>query len=257
MDNVFVAASGTTAFGNYAIDAAGAWTYTLDDTNDTVEVLNLGDTLPDSFVVASEDGSTQTISITINAASDGPTPFADLLFGSAGNDTLDGGIGFDILYGQGGDDFIFGGAGYFSDTLYGGNGNDTLEDGNGLNLLAGEAGDNLLTGNSSLDTLEGGFGMDTLIAGDSADIVDGVANCDTFVFGLESGDDTIANFQNWHDKMDISALGVTCFADLVTAGAITASGSSTVIDLNFVGGDGTILLEDSDIARIDVTNFLF
>ena len=44
-------------FGTYAVTAAGVWTYTLDDTNPTVQALNGVATLQDTFNVVTLDGT--------------------------------------------------------------------------------------------------------------------------------------------------------------------------------------------------------
>ena len=45
----FVAQSGVAkTYGRFSIDAAGAWSYTLDDGNATVQALNTGGTLHDA-----------------------------------------------------------------------------------------------------------------------------------------------------------------------------------------------------------------
>jgi VCBS repeat-containing protein len=59
-------------YGTFTVDAAGAWTYTLDDGNAAVDALNTGDTLTDSFDVLADDGTVQTVSITIGGADDAP-----------------------------------------------------------------------------------------------------------------------------------------------------------------------------------------
>ena len=41
--------------------AAGVWTYTLDNTNATVQALNVGQTLTDSFTVSTVDGTSQLV----------------------------------------------------------------------------------------------------------------------------------------------------------------------------------------------------
>ena len=69
--NAFQAASGSSTYGTWSIDAAGNWSYTLDDTNPVVDALNDGDPLSDSFQVASEDGTLHTISISITGTNDG------------------------------------------------------------------------------------------------------------------------------------------------------------------------------------------
>jgi VCBS repeat-containing protein len=71
-DNVFQASSGNgdNGYGSFAVDAAGNWTYTLNNGNQAVDALNVGDSLSDSFTVLSEDGTTQLVSITINGTND-------------------------------------------------------------------------------------------------------------------------------------------------------------------------------------------
>src|SRR5947208_2838509 len=50
--------------------AGGVWTYTLDNSNAAVQALNVGGTLTDHITVASEDGTTQVVTITINGTND-------------------------------------------------------------------------------------------------------------------------------------------------------------------------------------------
>jgi VCBS repeat-containing protein len=54
-----------TAYGTFSIDAAGTWTYTLDDNNANVQALNAGGKLHDLITVATADGTTKVIDITI------------------------------------------------------------------------------------------------------------------------------------------------------------------------------------------------
>ncbi len=80
-DDVFQAVANgatTNGYGTYAVDAAGVWTYTLDNGNATVDALNALDMLTDSFTVLSEDGTAQTVDITINGADDGPVAADDV-----------------------------------------------------------------------------------------------------------------------------------------------------------------------------------
>jgi VCBS repeat-containing protein len=57
-------------FGSFTIDSSGQWTYILDNSNLTVEQLDQGQTLSDSFTIHSEDGTPQVINITIHGATD-------------------------------------------------------------------------------------------------------------------------------------------------------------------------------------------
>jgi VCBS repeat-containing protein len=73
---VTTATSSDNHYGSYTIDTSGHWTYTLDNTNPTVDALSNGQTLTDSFTVHTADGTSQAIGITINGQTDdlgGPT----------------------------------------------------------------------------------------------------------------------------------------------------------------------------------------
>ncbi len=61
------AASG---YGTYTLTASGVWSYTLDNSNAAVQALNVGGTLTDTFTVATVDGTSQVVTITINGAND-------------------------------------------------------------------------------------------------------------------------------------------------------------------------------------------
>ena len=57
-------------YGSFAMTADGHWTYTLDNANCAVQALNVGQTLTDSFVVNTVDGTAQTVAITIEGSND-------------------------------------------------------------------------------------------------------------------------------------------------------------------------------------------
>ena len=63
-------AATTNGYGSYTLTAAGVWTYTLDNSNATVQALNVGQTLTDTFTVTTVDGTAQLVTITINGAND-------------------------------------------------------------------------------------------------------------------------------------------------------------------------------------------
>ena len=48
--------SGAKRYGRFSIDATGAWSYTLDDSNSDVQALNLGDTLHELVTVQKHTG---------------------------------------------------------------------------------------------------------------------------------------------------------------------------------------------------------
>jgi VCBS repeat-containing protein len=58
------------SLGTFAMAADGTWTYTLDDTNPTVEALNVGDTATDTITVQTVDGTTETVTITVEGQND-------------------------------------------------------------------------------------------------------------------------------------------------------------------------------------------
>ena len=50
----------SSTYGTFTIDAAGLWTYTLDDNNTAVQALNAGETLTDTFTALTIDGTEQS-----------------------------------------------------------------------------------------------------------------------------------------------------------------------------------------------------
>ncbi len=67
---VTTAISSTQGYGVYTIDASGLWAYTLDNTNVSVNALNTGITLADTFTILGKSGATQVVTVTINGADD-------------------------------------------------------------------------------------------------------------------------------------------------------------------------------------------
>ena len=84
----FTAETVTSSVGSLKIDAAGAWTYTADNSKDAIQSLKAGEALIDTLTVTSADGATTTsITITINGADDVPA-----LTGATGEVTEDGNL---------------------------------------------------------------------------------------------------------------------------------------------------------------------
>ena len=162
---------------------------------------------------------------------------ANSLSGGRGDDTIYGGPGGDesnrdTMDGGPGDDRLFGGRG--DDELYGGEGSDTLKGGTGADTLWGGSGDDMLDGGAGADVLDGGIGFDT------------------FIFAPGHGEDTVTDFRNGRDLIDIKAFGLPGFDDL----AVSPDPGGVIIDLTDHGG-GTILLEGFDSANLDAADFLF
>jgi Tol biopolymer transport system component len=98
----------------------------------------------------------------------------NVINGTPGNDNLTGTSGNDIINGSEGDDVLTGLRG--NDVLNGGDGNDILSGGKGF------------------DTLNGGLGNDNLVGG---------AGNDVFVLGAGLGVDTISDFGNDQDTIQL------------------------------------------------------
>jgi VCBS repeat-containing protein len=60
-----------TAYGAFSLDANGNWSYELDNDNTDVQALGEGSSITDDITVTTFDGSTRTLSITINGTNDG------------------------------------------------------------------------------------------------------------------------------------------------------------------------------------------
>ena len=73
-DDLFQAVTAATpsnnGYGTYEVTAEGVWTYTLDNTNATVNELDASETLEDTLTVTAGDGTTQTVTITITGGDD-------------------------------------------------------------------------------------------------------------------------------------------------------------------------------------------
>ena len=58
------------SFGTFTLNAAGAWTYTLNNAAPAVQALGAGQTLTETFAVAAVDGTTSSVTVTINGSND-------------------------------------------------------------------------------------------------------------------------------------------------------------------------------------------
>ncbi|WP_275574631.1 VCBS domain-containing protein, partial [Shewanella sp. POL2] len=71
-ESAFTAQANTAGnYGSFTLAADGHWTYTLDNNNSAVQALGQNATLTDSLTVQSVDGTTHTITVTINGHDDG------------------------------------------------------------------------------------------------------------------------------------------------------------------------------------------
>ncbi|MEM6383927.1 MAG: calcium-binding protein [Pseudomonadota bacterium] len=175
----------------------------------------------------------------------------DRLFGGDGNDGLYGGAGDDVSRGQEGNDFISSGSG--NDTLEGGSGNDSLFGGFGEDTLRGEEGNDFLQAGASNDQLSGGAGDDTLQGREDDDVLDGGTGTDTliggtgsdtFVFAPAYGADTVTDFEDDLDQLDLTA-----FKFATVNGALSFA-ADVAGDVVFTFGPNTFTIENTTQAQL-------
>ncbi|WP_426419257.1 VCBS domain-containing protein [Bradyrhizobium genosp. A] len=269
-------------YGTFAMTAAGLWTYPLDNNNNVVQALDVGDTPTDTFTITTGDGATQVVTIAIHGASDaapndfdnlatGPVvtsgpPFAPAAHGSetiaGGDDTgqiISAGVGKDIVNGTG-----------KADILYGGCGNDTIKGNGGDDTIYGGSGNDTINGNNGNDTIIGGFGADHLTGGNGSDrfVYLSVADSSAGQF------DTITDFTSGTDKIDLTALGALGFVLLALSPASTSvpahtiawlydsTANETIVYVNptdqtlRIGNSGLLEIHLQGIATIDASDFI-
>ena len=142
------------------------------------------------------------------------------------------------------------------------NGDDSLSGSDRDDRLEGRGGDDFLDGRGGNDDLRGGDGDDTLRGGGSVvrgdrddDKLHGGAGKDTFVIGYGDGFNTIEDFTNGEDRIDLSGLGFSSYAE-VSAVTSTREGLGTLINLSRYGGGDIVLWQFFDINGLDASDFL-
>ena len=212
--------------------------------------------------------------------------YDDILSGDNGANRLEGRKGNDELRGNGGNDVLEGGAG--ADRLDGGAGMDmasyslsgtgvTVNLSNGfteggdaegdsfVNIegLEGSFYDDVLEGDDGANRLSGSYGNDLLTGGAGADVFVFADITDESIFGIDDVTDTILDFTDGEDLIDLSGSGLAGFDDLVVTddknGVRVTLSSDVWNPVLLVGSsDGdTILLVDFDIANLDASDFIF
>ncbi len=183
---------------------------------------------------------------------------SDVLIGGLGNDTLRGGDDEDNLTGEDGNDILFGGN--HDDLLAGGDGDDQLDGEAGADLLSGgvgidivrggteddtiggDSGNDQLFGDAGADSLAGGEGNDTLSGGDGNDLLEGEtgndslngdAGADVFLFGANSGADTI---------IDTAGDNIVRF-DGVTKEQVWITRSGNDLRIGVIGGTSIVTVQ--------------
>ena len=270
-------------YGTFTMTADGMWTYKLDNANCVVQALDTGDTLTDTFTVTTIDGTTQVMTITIHGASDAdPNDFDYLAMGAAvicdppyrvrdprGDSIAGGGHHGQIIYGGAGNDTINGTG--RSDLIYAGSGNDTVKGNDGDDKIYGGSGSDTINGNNGCDIILGGYGADNLRGGNGNDrfVYLSVADSNSAQF------DTISDFASGSDRIDLTALGALAFADLALTSTSTpvpkhtivwfydSTANQTIVYVNptdqilSIGSSALLEIHLQDFATIEPSDFVF
>lgn len=178
----------------------------------------------------------------------------DIVRAGEGDDIVDGGDGGDQLYGEGGNDQLFGGAG--DDLLDGGDGVDALSGGIGNDDLAGGAGADTLDGGDGADHLWGGTDNDLLRGGADGDVLDGGTGQDQMyggsgddVYLVDDAGDTVTEVAGEGQDTIRSTVSYTLSANverLELAGVASVVGTGNALDNELVGNGGANRLEGLD-----------
>ncbi|WP_025311224.1 calcium-binding protein [Roseicyclus elongatus] len=156
----------------------------------------------------------------------------ETIFGTSGDDRLDGSEYGDTLRGEAGDDYLFGDRG--DDHLEGGNGTDTLLGGSGSDTLEATGGNgNLLRGGAGDDVLIGGWGSDILQGNDGADSFSGGTGADDLYI---DGQDTFFDGGGGYDRLIA-----------VDPGGVNVALSGTNIE-RVIGGTGDDVFDGTGVA---------
>jgi VCBS repeat-containing protein len=267
-------------YGTFTMTAAGVWTYTLDENNCTVQALDAGDTLTDTFTVTTVDGTAQVVTITIHGSSNAdPNDFDHLatgkavicdppyVYGTPRDDTIAGGGHHgQIVYGGAGDDTINGTG--KCDLIYAGSGNDTIKGNDGDDTIYGGSGSDTINGNNGCDTIIGGYGADNLTGGHGNDrfVYLSVADSNAARF------DVISDFRSGSDRIDLTAFEALAFSALTpTSTAVPAhtiawfydsTRNETVVYVNptaqteSIGDSGMLEIHLKGVATIQACDFV-
>ena len=205
-----------------------------DEGNDVVDV---------SSTLTNSTGVVNNV-VYAGAGNDRVSLYADIVNGTGASTAYnygEGGIGDDVMSG-----YVGGSASgdILGNELHGGGGADTLTgtvaDGvEGGNYLYGGAGKDTLTViGGNYNELYGENGNDTLIGSTTIDYMVGGSGADRFVFGLDSGDDIIADFVSGTDTLILT--------DGQTVSSVIAfDGYTTVL----FGDASTVVLEGVELTN--------
>ena len=159
----------------------------------------------------------------------------DELNGRQANDRLYGYAGDDLASGLGGDDRAYGG--YGNDRIYGNDGDDELYGEQDDDFLYGGNGNDRLTGGEGIDYLDGGNGSDTYVLDDERDTINDSGNsgeADTIILRFSLSTYSLANgIENLNSDGSVSTIIGNTLDNIIHGGA-----SSSAIN----GGEGRDVL---------------
>ena len=240
------------ADGSFAYDPNHAFDYLAGPGSGASDV-----SATDMFNYTLVGGSIGTASVSIAGVDSN-----DVLFGTPGNDYLDGGAGYDTASYANATSGV-----HVSLAITGpqdtvGAGTDTLIN---IEYLIGSAYDDTLSGNgvdnvylegdSGNDTLIGGVGDDYLIGGTGNDVLQGGAGNDMFVFTKGDGLDTIVDFSPGSasgDVLDLNGYGIASFSALQAF--MSQVGADTLIAFD---PQNHITLHNVQMSQLNSGDFLF
>ncbi|WP_311794712.1 M10 family metallopeptidase [Ferirhizobium litorale] len=173
-----------------------------------------------------------------------PGSFSDVN-GNKGNVTIAQGTVIEIACGSAYRDTIVGnGAG---NTLYGGGNSDKLTGSGGADRLLGQYGHDVLVGGYGKDTLSGGGGNDRLAGNGGTDRLTGGAGSDVFVFAHGGGRDTVTDFQDGTDRIQIKSPSIE-YSDI----DISDSGGSAIVAFDNI----KIVLDGINASQLTASDFI-
>jgi VCBS repeat-containing protein len=258
---VVLQANSPGTYGTFSVNSDGAWTYKM-TANDQ---LDEGQVVTDSFDVATTDGGSSTVTITITGTNDiAEIGVAELdgivtveggayaqyeVFTGTGASTITTGAGDDfiksdtaaastIVAGEG-NNVIETGVGI--DTINTGSGDDRILSGDGASTVTTTGGDNVIIAGLGVDTIVVGDGADTILTGDGASTVTGTGGDKKILTG--DGVDTITVT----DGDNLIVTGEAASTIVATHGNNVVCGGSDVDTVTL--GDGNNIVAAGDGAN--------
>ena len=148
--------------------------------------------------------------------------------------------------------FLGGGNNFFGGTA----GNDTVFAVGGADTILGNDGRDILYGGTGADTLYGGAGNDILFGEAGNDHLYGGAGDDVFVEAAGGGADTIGDFTDGSDRLDVRPLNYHNVSELIASGgSFNANGGNALI--TFAGAGPSAVLNGISTPQLTGSDFVF